>query len=82
MLNIQKTINFYGRCEGTEIDEMGNKVAYATMDASISHDGSININKYTSSATAYTEHAEEIEADWATFEEEVHKYAQAEIVTK
>lgn len=82
MLNIQKTINFYGRSEGTETNEMGEKVLYATMDASISNEGSININKYTSSATAYTEHAEEIEADWAAFEEEVHKYAQAEIVTE
>lgn len=76
MLKIQKTINFYGRCEGTDKDEMGNPVLYATMDATISSDGNVHINKYTVSKEAYAEHAEEIEADWAEFEEEVHKVAQ------
>ena len=82
MLNIQKTINFYGRSEGTEVDEFGNKVAYATMDATISSNGTVNINKYTSSAEAYAAHAEEIEADMAEFEAQVHEYAQAEITAE
>ena len=77
MLNLQKTISFYGRSEGTEKDEHGNPVIYATMDATISSDGNVHINKYTSNKEAYAEHAEEIEADWAAFEEEVHKVAQA-----
>ena len=78
MLNIQKTINFYGRSEGTEKDEYGNPVIYATMDGTISSDGNVHINKYTSSKEAYAKHAEQIEEDWAAFEAEVHKYAQAE----
>lgn len=82
MLNIQKTISFYGRSEGTEKDEMGNPVIYATMDATISSDGNVHINKYTSSKEAYLNHAEQIEEDWAAFESEVHKYAQAENETE
>ena len=78
MLTIQKTISIYGRCEGKEKDEFDNPVIYATMDATISNDGNVHINKYTSSSDAYAEHADEIEADWAAFEEEVHKIAKAE----
>lgn len=78
MLNIQKTISFYGRSIGTEKDEYDNPVVYATMDATISNDGNVNINKYTSSSEAYENHADEIEADWAKFEEEVHKIAKAD----
>lgn len=82
MLNIQKTINFYGRSESSEEKENSGKELYATMDATISNDGSININKYTASAEAYTLHADEIEADWVQFEEEVHKFAKADIATE
>lgn len=77
MLTMNKTISIYGRSEGTEKDELGTPIAYATMDATITSDGNVHINKYTSSKEAYAEHAEEIEADWAAFEEEVHKIAQS-----
>ena len=33
------------------------------MDATISSDGNVHINKYTSNRAAYEEHAEEIEAE-------------------
>lgn len=81
MLDMQKTIHFHGRSLGTELDEMGEKVVLATMDGSISNEGTVNINKYTTSKEAYANNAETIEADWAEFEETVHKYAQNEIVT-
>ena len=80
MLDMQKTIHFHGRSLGTETDEMGEKVVLATMDGSISNEGTVNINKYTVSKEAYANNAETIEADWTEFEETVHKYAQNEIV--
>ena len=78
MLNMQKTIHFYGRSEGTEKDELGTPIAYATMDATILGDGNVHINKNTASKEAYEAHAEEIEKDWAAFEEAVHAIAQAD----
>ena len=82
MLDMHKVISFYGKSLGTETNEMGERVVLATMDGSISNEGTVTINKYTSSKEAYANNAETIEADWAAFDEEVHKYAQSEIVTK
>lgn len=82
MLDMHKVISFYGKSLGTETNEMGEKVILATMDGSISNEGTVTINKYTSSKEAYANNAETIEADWAAFDEEVHRYAQLEFVTK
>ena len=82
MLDMHKTIHFHGRSLGTETNEMGEKVVLSTMDGSISNEGTVSINKYTTSKEAYENNADTIEADWTMFEETVHKYAQSEIVTK
>lgn len=75
MLDLQKTINFYGRSLTT--DEA--PVVLATMDASVSDSGDIRINKYVSSKEAYVENSEIINADFAEFEAKVQEYALAEM---
>lgn len=77
MLKSQRTINF----NATSVLEVeGNEVVLGTMNATINEDGTVNINKYTTSKESYAEHQAIIEEDWATFETEVHAYAGTELV--
>lgn len=77
MLKSQRTINF----NATSVLEVeGNEVVLGTMNATINEDGTVNINKYTTSKESYSDHQATIEEDWATFETEVHEYAGIELV--
>lgn len=78
MLKSQKTINFYATSNLE--NEGGDPIILATMSAIINEDGTVNINKNTSSKEAYTEHQLIIEKDWATFETEIHTYAGIELI--
>lgn len=80
MMEINKVITFYGRSLGSEKNANGDPVVLATMDASIPNEGTVTINKYTTSKEAYAEHADEIESDWDAFEKEVRKYARTEFI--
>lgn len=75
MLDLQKTINFYGR----SLSNDETPIVLATMDASVSDSGDIRINKYVSSKEVYVESSEIINADFAEFETKVQEYALAEM---
>jgi len=78
MLKSQRTINFNAT---SVLENKGSEpIVLGTMSATINEDGTVNINKYTSSKESYAEHQAIIEEDWATFETEVHAYAGTELV--
>ena len=73
MLNINKTTNVSGQSliEVTENDSTVKKqVAY--MNASVSENGNVNINKSIQDITLFNENKEAILADFAEFEDYVY----------
>ena len=73
MLNINKTTNVSGQSfiEVTENDSTVKKqVAY--MNASVSENGNVNINKSIQDITLFNENKEAILADFAEFENYVY----------
>ena len=73
MLNINKTTNVSGQSliEVTENDStLKKQVAY--MNASVSENGNVNINKSIQDITLFNENKEAILADFAEFENYVY----------
>lgn len=71
MLNINKSVNIYAQ---SVLKEEGKAdILLSTMDANITSDGSVNINKNVASNELYATHKETIEKDWADFEAKVYK---------
>lgn len=73
MLNINKTTNVSGQSliEVTENDStLKKQVAY--MNASVSENGNVNINKSIQDITLFNENKEAILADFAEFEDYVY----------
>lgn len=73
MLKKSKTMNVNGSSIVTAKEK---EIVVSTMNASISENGAININKYIQNKEAYLENKEQVEKDAAEFEAYVLQLAE------